>query len=63
MSNAEKLASIGGGGTNCAAPLAQLNARKAIADLVVLVSDNESWVDSKRHGAMQRRKRPNAQIF
>lgn len=51
MTNAAKLAAIGGGGTNCAAPLAQLNAQKAYADLVVLVSDNESWVDSKRHGA------------
>jgi 60 kDa SS-A/Ro ribonucleoprotein len=51
MTNAAKLAAVGGGGTNCAAPLAQLNAQKACADLVVLVSDNESWVDGKRHGA------------
>jgi 60 kDa SS-A/Ro ribonucleoprotein len=35
MTNAEKLASIGGGGTNCSAPLAWLNARKERADLVV----------------------------
>ena len=53
MTNAEKLAAIGGGGTNCSAPLALLNANKAKADLVVLVSDNESWVDSKRAGATQ----------
>ncbi len=53
MSNAEKLAAIGGGGTNCSAPLAQLNAQKAKADLVVLVSDNESWVDNQRSGATQ----------
>jgi 60 kDa SS-A/Ro ribonucleoprotein len=53
MTNAQKLAAIGGGGTNCSAPLAELNARKAQADLVVLVSDNESWVDTKRHGATQ----------
>jgi 60 kDa SS-A/Ro ribonucleoprotein len=53
MTNAEKLAAIGGGGTNCSAPLAELNERKAKADLVVLVSDNESWVDAKRHGATQ----------
>jgi 60 kDa SS-A/Ro ribonucleoprotein len=53
MTNAEKLAAIGGGGTNCSAPLADLNERKAKADLVVLVSDNESWVDAKRHGATQ----------
>lgn len=53
MTNAEKLAAVGGGGTNCSAPLALLNAQKATADLVVLVSDNESWVDNKRAGATQ----------
>jgi 60 kDa SS-A/Ro ribonucleoprotein len=45
MTNATKLASIGGGGTNCSAPLALLNKRKAKGDLVIFVSDNESWVD------------------
>lgn len=53
MTNAAKLAGVGGGGTNCSAPLALLNAQKAKADLVVLVSDNESWVDNKRAGATQ----------
>lgn len=47
MTNATKLASIGGGGTNCSAPLALLNKRKAKGDLVIFVSDNESWVDAK----------------
>ena len=47
MTNAEKLASIGGGGTNCSAPLALLNRRKANGDLVIYVSDNESWVDAR----------------
>jgi len=46
MTNASKLASIGGGGTNCSAPLALLNHRKAKGDLVIFVSDNESWVDA-----------------
>ena len=46
MTNAERLASIGGGGTNCSAPLALLNRRKAKGDLVIFVSDNESWVDA-----------------
>jgi len=36
-------------GTNCSAPLKYLNDRKALGDLVVFVSDNESWVD-KAHG-------------
>ncbi|MCB9594320.1 MAG: TROVE domain-containing protein [Sandaracinaceae bacterium] len=53
MTNAQKLASIGGGGTNVSAPLAKLNAERAKADLVVYVSDNESWVDTRRHGATE----------
>lgn len=48
MTNATKLASIGGGGTNCSAPLAKLNREKATPDLVVFVSDNESWADPQR---------------
>ncbi len=46
MTNAQKLSSIGGGGTNCSAPLTELNARKATGDLVVFISDNQSWVDA-----------------
>ena len=46
MTNAKKLAAIGGGGTNCSAPLARLNAEKAFVDLVVFVSDNQSWMDN-----------------
>jgi len=46
MTNAAKLASIGGGGTNCSAPLAKLNHRKAKGDVVIFVSDYESWVDA-----------------
>lgn len=49
MTNATKLAKIGGGGTNCSAPLEMLNKEKAKADLVVFISDNESWVDAKGH--------------
>lgn len=51
LTNAEKLAGVGGGGTNCSAPLALLNREKAQADVVVFVSDNESWVDATRRGA------------
>lgn len=46
MTNAARLASIGGGGTNCSAPLVLLNRRKAKGDLVIFISDNESWVDA-----------------
>src|SRR6266699_2890559 len=45
MTNAGRLASIGGGGTNCSAPVRLLNQRKAKADLVIFVSDNESGVE------------------
>ena len=45
MTNAAKLASVGGGGTNCSAPLALLNRRHAKGDLVIFISDYESWVD------------------
>ena len=53
MTNAQALARIGGGGTNCSAPLAQLNRERAAVDVVILVSDNESWVDASRRGATQ----------
>jgi 60 kDa SS-A/Ro ribonucleoprotein len=48
MTNATKLAALPSGGTNCSAPIVDLNARNIIADLVVMVSDNQSWVDG--HG-------------
>ncbi|WP_428333376.1 RNA-binding protein [Novosphingobium sp.] len=49
--NAAKLAAVGGGGTNVSAPLALLNKERARVDTVVIVSDNESWVDPSRRGA------------
>jgi 60 kDa SS-A/Ro ribonucleoprotein len=69
--NAAKLAGIGGGGTNVSAPLAQLNAEGAVVDLVVIVSDNESWVDNNRYGATEtmrewerlKKRNPNAKLI
>ncbi len=49
MTNAAKLAAIGGGGTNCSAPLARLVKERSKVDLVVFVSDNQSWVDATAH--------------
>lgn len=68
--NAQRLAAIGGGGTNCSAPLARLNHERAKADLVIFISDNESWVDATRRGATAtlrewetlRRRNPKAQL-
>lgn len=48
--NAAKLAAVGGGGTNVSAPLALLNKERAAVDLVVIVSDNQSWVDATGKG-------------
>ncbi|MDQ3281564.1 MAG: TROVE domain-containing protein [Acidobacteriota bacterium] len=70
MTNAQKLAAVGGGGTNCSAPLARLNARKAKGDLVIFVSDYESWADppNGRGTAMMqewnafRKRNPNARL-
>lgn len=45
MTNAEKLA-LHGGGTACSAPLAKMNREKKNADVVIYISDNESWFDS-----------------
>jgi 60 kDa SS-A/Ro ribonucleoprotein len=50
MTNADKLAAIGGGGTNCSAPLKKLANEKARVDLVVFISDNQSWVDARPNG-------------
>lgn len=50
LTNAAKLAALGGGGTNCSAPLAWLNAAKTAPDLVIFVSDNQSWVDARNGG-------------
>ncbi len=50
MTNAEKLASLPYGGTNCSAPLRELNRRKAAGDMVIYVSDNESWIDTPFYG-------------
>ena len=53
MTNAARLAAIGGGGTSVSAPLALLNQQRTPVDLVVIVSDNESWVDARRHGGTE----------
>ena len=50
MTNAQKLASLPAGGTNCSAPLALLNQRRASGDLVIYVSDYESWIDAPQYG-------------
>jgi 60 kDa SS-A/Ro ribonucleoprotein len=48
MTNADKMAKLPSGGTNCSAPLRKLNNNNEKADLIIYVSDNESWMDSDR---------------
>ncbi len=49
LKNADTLSRIQGGGTDISAPLRQLVKEKAAVDLLILVSDNESWMSSGRH--------------
>ncbi len=44
--NATRLASLPSGGTDCSAPLALLNAERDRGDLVIYLSDNQSFIDA-----------------
>lgn len=50
MTNAEKLANIGGGGTNCSAALEEILRSQSKVDTVIYVSDNQSWMDDGAWG-------------
>jgi 60 kDa SS-A/Ro ribonucleoprotein len=50
LANAERLAAIGGGGTNCSAPLELLVKEKQAVDVLIFVSDNQSWIDRSNAG-------------
>lgn len=70
MTNAAKLAQLPAGGTNCSAPLRWLNTRAEQGDLVIYVSDYESWIDGDGVGATAtmkewkvfKRRNPNARL-
>lgn len=49
LTNARRLADLAGGGTNCSAPLEWLIAHGQAPDLVIFVSDNQSWADRGRN--------------
>ncbi len=53
LSLAERLAKYGGGGTDCSLPLVAANQKHAKRKFagIILVSDNESWVGTGRHGS------------
>lgn len=50
MENARIISKFGGGGTNCQLPLQELVASKKNGDLIIYISDNESWVRSSYYG-------------
>jgi 60 kDa SS-A/Ro ribonucleoprotein len=53
LTMAQQMARMVGGGTNVSAPLAKLNREGLAPDLVVMVSDNQSWVDARRAGGTE----------
>lgn len=50
MTNAQKI-NCPGGGTNCAAPVALLNREQAKANLLIMISDNQSWMHQGYYGS------------
>lgn len=54
MTNAQKIAKPGGG-TDCSCFVAKLNEKKKQGDLVILVSDNESWHDRPQYNWVTQR--------
>lgn len=48
ITNAQKIAARLSGGTNCAAPLEWLNEHGSPSKNVLMVSDNQSWIDTGR---------------
>ncbi len=53
LRQATQLASQCGGGTSISAPLARLNRERAPVDLLVIVSDNQSWHDTRAGGSTE----------
>ena len=57
LTMAEKLGELNLGGTDCSLPFVWLNQEKVDADLVILVSDDQSWIDDRAmpgtHGFQQ----------
>lgn len=49
FTNAKKLSSAGGG-TNVAVPLAEMNRLNSKADVILYISDYESWISGKSYG-------------
>lgn len=46
ITNAQKLANLNGGGTNCSSAMKYIVENNINPDIVIYISDNESWVDT-----------------
>jgi len=53
MTQAQQMSALCGGGTCISAPLAVLNSERAPVDLLVIVSDNQSWMDTRASGGTE----------
>ena len=51
MAQASALAALLGGGTDVSAPLFALRQRGVAPDVVIILSDNQSWMDHRAHGS------------
>jgi 60 kDa SS-A/Ro ribonucleoprotein len=51
MTTAKKILSLPSGGTNISAPINHIASKGWPADLVIIVSDNESWCDAGWYGS------------
>ena len=51
MAQASALAAMLGGGTNVSAPLLALKQRGVAPDVVIILSDNQSWMDARGYGS------------
>ena len=53
LTNAEKIASYGGGGTDCAIPIKHILKNKKEYSVIIFISDNESWMDNNIHNTTE----------
>lgn len=53
MATTDALSALLGGGTDVSAPLRLLAQQKVVPDLTIVLSDNQSWIDDRQHGATE----------
>lgn len=71
METTNVLTALLGGGTDVCAPLRVLAQQKAVPDVTIMFSDNQSWINDRAHGATEtmrqfdemRRRNPRAKLI